>query len=266
MEIKAYKEVFIIFSQTSLVVEFCENQKMKFLNQAKLSDYGLKKENSFELKSIGITRYLGIYIEDPASELIEANWVTMREIYRHMDSKEIGIAGYALQNYFWDLKTVYCGQCKTLLQKNPQDSGKNCSNCSNIYYPQVSPAIIVGVIKDDKILLGLNSRHVKKRSFSVLAGFVDQQESLEDCVRREVFEEVGIKVKNIRYFGSQPWPFPDSLMIGFFAQYDSGEITPDNIEILEADWYDKDNLPVTPEVISIAGKMIEWFKNNTLYP
>ena len=97
--------------------------------------------------------------------------------------------------------------------------------------------------------------------FSVLAGFVEPGETLEDCVKREIREEVGITVKNIRYFGSQPWPFPNSLMVGFVAEYAAGEITVDDIEIAEAAWFSRDNLPPIPPSISIARRLIDWFVN-----
>jgi NAD+ diphosphatase len=119
----------------------------------------------------------------------------------------------------------------------------------------------VAVLKNNKILLGRNKRF-KLPFYSVLAGFVEPGETLEQCVQREIREEVGITVKNIRYFGSQPWPFPDSLMIAFTAQYAGGDISLDGSEIIDAAWFAKDNLPKIPPRISIARQLIDWFIQN----
>ncbi|MFH1481427.1 MAG: NAD(+) diphosphatase, partial [Pseudomonadota bacterium] len=125
-------------------------------------------------------------------------------------------------------------------------------------YPRLSPAIIVAVLKNDQILLA-HSQRFPGQFYSVLAGFVEPGETLEECVQREVHEEVGITVKNIRYFGSQPWPFPDSLMIAFTAEYAGGEIRIDKSELTDAGWFSADHLPAVPSRISIARQLIDWF-------
>jgi NAD+ diphosphatase len=135
---------------------------------------------------------------------------------------------------------------------------KQCPQCGFVSFPRISPAIIVLVEHDGKALLARSPRF-KEGLFSTLAGFVEPGETLENAVRREVKEEAGINVKNIRYFGSQPWPFPDSLMIGFTAEYACGEITVDNNEILDARWFSADNMPEIPGKISISRALIDWF-------
>jgi len=130
---------------------------------------------------------------------------------------------------------------------------------SNTSYPRKSPAVIVSIVRDNKILLARSQKFSNVNMYSVLAGFVDPGESLEDCVRREIREEVRIEVKNIQYFGSQSWPFPDSLMVGFTAEYKSGEISIDNDEIDEAGWFSVSELPRIPRKISIARQLIDWF-------
>ena len=127
-----------------------------------------------------------------------------------------------------------------------------------LHYPRLSPAIIVAVINDNRILLAHADRFASGL-YSVLAGFVEPGEAFEECVKREVKEEVGIMVKNIRYFGSQPWPFPNSLMVGFTADYDSGKISIDGIEIKDAGWFKANDLPRIPGKISIARRLIDWF-------
>lgn len=130
--------------------------------------------------------------------------------------------------------------------------------CKRLEFPRLSPAIIVLIERDDTLLLARSARF-PAAFFSVLAGFVEPGESLEMAVHREVMEETGIAVNNIRYFGSQPWPYPDSLMLGFTAQYESGEIKIDGEEIVEAGWYRVDNLPQLPGKVSIARQLIDSF-------
>ncbi|MEQ8196475.1 MAG: NAD(+) diphosphatase, partial [Clostridiaceae bacterium] len=117
---------------------------------------------------------------------------------------------------------------------------------------------IVSVIKGDEILLAHNAQF-REGLYSVLSGFVEAGETFEECVKREVMEEVGIKVKNIKYFGNQPWPFPNSVMIGFTAEYESGEIKADGVEISDAGWFKKGNLPLIPDNLTIARKLIDDF-------
>jgi NAD+ diphosphatase len=143
----------------------------------------------------------------------------------------------------------------------PEERAKQCTACSSRVYPRISPAVIVAITREDKLLLARASRF-KTGMHSVIAGFVEPGETLEECVRREVSEEVGLEIKNIRYFSSQPWPFPDSLMIAFTAEYSSGEITVDNSEIVEANWYKADELPEIPGKASVARKLIDWFCEN----
>ena len=130
--------------------------------------------------------------------------------------------------------------------------------CGLVNYPEVSPAIIVAVTKGARILLA-RSRKFQTDFYSVLAGFVESRETLDQCVRREVKEEVGIDVENVRYFASQPWPFPNTLMVGFTADYASGAVTIDKLEITDARWFKADNLPVTPRAGTIARLLIDWF-------
>ena len=133
-----------------------------------------------------------------------------------------------------------------------------CASCGHLAFPKVSPAVIVQVTRGDEILLGRSRRH-PRASYSVLAGFVDPGESLEDAVRREIGEEAGIRVRDIRYFGSQPWPFPDSLMVGFTAVWDGGEIANLDQELDDLGWFAAGSLPPVPPSYSIARALIDDF-------
>ena len=171
------------------------------------------------------------------------------------------LLGRAFQIVRWNKMNKFCGRCGSLTENSEKERAKVCPSCGSIFYPRISPAIITAIVRDNKILLAHN-KNFKGGRHSVIAGFVETGETFEDCVRREIMEEVGIKVKNIKYFGSQPWPFPDSLMIGFTAEYESGEICVDGVEIDHADWYSKDQIPEVPGKVSIAGHLINWFVEN----
>jgi NAD+ diphosphatase len=185
--------------------------------------------------------------------------------FRTVSQKEIAwtsIAGFHLMN--WYSHNKYCGNCGTAtLQKN-DERAIICPGCKTVFYPKISPAVIVAITCGNKILLARNS-NFPGQWYSLIAGYVDIGESLEECVIREVKEEVGLDVKNIRYYKSQPWPFSGSLMIGFTAEADDLQpVCIDNKEIAEAAWFTKGNLPNHPSNISIAGEMIGKFENGEL--
>lgn len=184
--------------------------------------------------------------------------MALRQVFRRFQVDGVQAAGLAGHLLAWHRNHQYCSRCGKPNEDKEDERAKKCPSCGLINYPRLSPAIIVSVVRDGKILLARSTRFPED-FYSVLAGFVEPGETLEDCVRREVLEEVGISVKNIRYFGSQPWPFPDSLMVGFTAQYAAGEIKEDGIEISHADWFSKESLPRIPPKISISRELIDRF-------
>lgn len=183
---------------------------------------------------------------------------SLRKLFGIIDESLFWAASRALQIVDWDVTHKFCGACGTTTTKKVDENAKVCPNCGLISYPRISPAIIVAITRGDEILLAKN-KGFRANFYSVIAGFVEPGETLEECLKREVREEVGIEVKSINYFGSQPWPFPNSLMVGFTAEYDKGEIIIGEDELLEAAWYTVDNLPPIPNKISIAGRLIDWF-------
>ena len=182
----------------------------------------------------------------------------LRPLFNVIPEDMFWLAGRAIQIIDWDRTHQYCGRCGHQMGQVPGERAKICPECQLTQYPRLSPAIIVAVVKDDQILLA-NSSRFSQELYSVIAGFVEPGETFEDCVRREVKEEVGIEVKDIRYFGSQPWPFPNSLMVGFTAKYAGGDIAVDHVEVVKAGWFTSDNLPMIPGKVSIARKLIDWF-------
>ncbi len=200
-----------------------------------------------------------------AAELPDANQVSdgfdlkgLRETFDRLEEELIWIAGRANQLVDWSRNHQFCGQCGQPTEDKSEERAKICPACGLVNYPRLSPAVIVAVVKGDRLLLASNKRF-KSGYYSVLAGFVEPGETLEECVAREIKEEVGISVKNVRYFGSQPWPFPNSLMVAFLADYADGEINADPSEIADAAWFTADNLPSIPPRITIARHLIDWF-------
>jgi len=185
----------------------------------------------------------------------------LRALGSVIDEELFMLAGRASQILYWDKLSRYCGRCGAPTRMKEDERAKKCDACGNVIYPRISPAIIIAIIKDDQILLAHN-KNFRPGLYSVLAGFMEPGEEFEDTALREVCEEVNIKIKNIRYFGSQSWPFPDSLMVGFLAEYESGEIVVDGHEIEHADWFYRDHLPEIPNTVSISGRLIRWFRDN----
>ena len=158
----------------------------------------------------------------------------------------------------WQETNRFCGTCGAAMTRhaNPAENAFVCPACGYLAYPKICPAVIVLVTKGDKILLQRNSLY-GLNNWTLVAGFVDPGENFEDAVRREIAEEASIEVKDIRYFGSQSWPFPSTVMVGFRAEYASGTLTPDGEEVLKSDWFDKDHLPEIPHPGSIARQLID---------
>jgi NAD+ diphosphatase len=186
----------------------------------------------------------------------------LRPLYPQLDEIMFSLAGRAVQITAWDRTHQFCGQCGSPTETLAHERAKHCPHCGLSSYPRLSPAIIIAVVRPtesgSRLLLARNHRFPAGR-YSVIAGYVEPGETLEECAHREVFEEVGIRIKNVRYFGSQPWPFPNSLMIGFSADYDDGEFALEAAEIAEAGWFAADALPGLPPKMSIARRLIDQF-------
>ncbi len=182
----------------------------------------------------------------------------LRQVYGLIDEDLFPLAGRALQIVEWDRTHRYCSRCGSPMGTRAAERAKECPRCGLLAFPRLSPAVIVLVERDKELLLA-RPYHFSPGMYSVIAGFVEPGETLEEAVVREVREEVGIAIKDVKYFGNQPWPFPNSLMLGFTASYAGGEISLDDTEIEDARWFTADNLPALPGKISIARKLIDWF-------
>jgi NAD+ diphosphatase len=180
----------------------------------------------------------------------------LRRLFGAMDEQLLAVAGRAFQIAEWARTHRYCGACATPMNIVADERCFKCPACSHISYPRISPAMMVLIKRGVAILL---ARHLASPTgrFTALAGFVEPGESIEDAIHREVFEEVGLQVKDLRYFASQSWPFPHSLMIAFTAEYAGGELVLDRNEIAEARWFGPDDeFPEIPPGVSIASALI----------
>lgn len=162
----------------------------------------------------------------------------------------------AAQLAVWHEQHRFCGRCGAALIQHAEDLAKSCESCGLSQYPRISPCIIVLVTRGDRCLLA-HAPHYPPGRYSTLAGFIEAGETAEAAVAREIREEVGIEVQNVRYFKSQSWPFPHALMLGFFADYHAGEVAPDGIEILDARWFSRAELPDLPPSFAISAHLIE---------
>jgi NAD+ diphosphatase len=178
-----------------------------------------------------------------------------------------GPVGRMLRAYHiaqWRQDSVFCGSCGTKNIDAPDELARHCPACGRREYPRISPAIITIIINDDGRALLAHNKKFADGLYSLIAGFNEAGESLEATVAREIREEVGLEVRDITYIASQPWPFPNSLMLGFTAHYTSGEIRPDGVEIEDAKWFTRDNLPRIPGNGSVSRYLINRWLNNSL--
>lgn len=206
-------------------------------------------ENGYKVKAFSINTAI---INDSQYEMCK-----LRESFYKL-SKELYIkAGKCYELLYWDKNTAFCGICGGM----NTNISKLCTNCGKEFWPQLSTAVIVLVQRGEEVLL-VHSRNFKTNFYGLIAGFVETGETLEEAANREVLEETGIKIKNLRYFSSQPWPYPCGLMVGFFAEYDNGRLHLQKSELSKGHWFSKNNLPTIPEPLSIARIMIDnWLKN-----
>lgn len=258
---------FTLLSQTSLESNFDENKILRlFFRNAELLviESGTLPAATTNVAAddvivVGRWNSQLIAVERVATDALApqgARWAGLRSLFGVMADDLVAIAGRASQIAEWDRSHRYCGVCATPTTRDENERARRCPACGHTAYPRISPAMMCLVTRGNEILLARNVNFPAGR-YSALAGFLEAGESIEDAVHREVVEEVGIKVSNLRYFSSQSWPFPHSLMIAFTAEYESGELTPNGHEIADASWFDGDALPQLPPRISIARALID---------
>ena len=251
------KALWFIFRGREILLKVNKNPSgiPKLLDPSELGLSGLREQYLGTLK--GVHCY-SLELPDNTKPPEGMKFVDLRQAYSEINESWFALVNKAVQVVEWDRTNQFCSRCGTKTLQKPKERGKECPACGELFYPRISPAIIVLIRKGDEVLLA-RSPNFPQGLYSLIAGFVEPGESAEDAVVREVREEVGIEIKNIRYFGTQAWPFPNSLMIGFTAEYASGKIKPDRIEIEDAHWFSDKELPVLPGKISISRKLIDHF-------
>jgi NAD+ diphosphatase len=205
---------------------------------------------------LGAAPCVAINLADNAGEPAGMRYVGLRTLFFKIPEPLLALAARAFQVVYWDRTHRFCGRCGTPTRDRTDERSKECPACGLVAYPRVSPAMMALVTRGREILLARAHRFAPGM-YSALAGFVEAGETIEDCVRREVREEVGVEVGELTYFASQSWAFPHSLMIAYTAEYAGGEIRCDDAEIAEARWFPADALPYLPPSVSIARRLIE---------
>lgn len=215
----------------------------------------LKEWNYITTLHTGADEIKIIRLDNPVVGKEGVQMVGLRKTHAILNPEDYQLAGKGAELLYWDQNTRFCGVCGGT-NNWMTDISKKCTECGKEWWPSAATAIIVRIQRDDRILL-VRSRNFRGNHYGLVAGFLETGESLEQCVQREVKEEVGIKMKNLRYFGSQPWPYPFGLMVGFTADYDGGELRLQKEELCEGDWFTRENMPDIPDKASIARRLID---------
>ncbi len=226
-----------------------------------LTELGLSPATVHHLGSLDGEPLFGVELPNGHPLPEGASVVGLRALAERVDPSTWAAASFGAQVIYWDCTTRHCGICGgPTSQRDPRERAKHCPRCDHSVWPRVSPCVIVRVTDDAGRLLLVRQPSWSPGRYSLVAGFVEAGETLEQCVRRELREETGVEVTDIAYVASQPWPFPHQLMVGFSARYASGEVRPTDPEIDAAGWFAPDALPeLPPSGISIARRMIEGY-------
>jgi NAD+ diphosphatase len=241
------------YRETKLLVVDTESPALPTV--ATLSAAGLSGAVHY-MGALAGTHCVSVTLADDAAEIEGHRYAGLRSLFFALPEPLLALAARAFQIAEWERTHRYCGRCGMPTRDKSGERAKECPACGHIAYPRVSPAMMVLVTRGRELLLA-RAQRFPGAMYSALAGFVEPGETIEDCIRREVREEVGVDVDRITYFGSQSWAFPHSLMIAFTAEYAGGELAPDQGEIADARWFALDALPELPSAVSIARRLIE---------
>jgi len=228
-----------------------------------ISDFdqtNLEPSNLFYIGTLADQPCFAGTIDDDSPLTDDYQLTEARSLFGIMDQGTEEALARARGITFWNMTNKYCSRCGTGFTTESTEPLKKCPSCGFTAYPRITPAVIILIRKGETILLAHN-RRFPANLYSCVAGFVEAGESLEDAAKREIMEETGIQVGGLNYFGSQPWPFPNSLMVAFLADWTGGEIKLEDDDISDAKWFSRDNLPELPMKGSISRMMIDWFIN-----
>ena len=259
--------LFIIFKDRKVLYDL--DQKTFLFNSSylKFENYsfeliGIGKKDGMNIYSVDISDHHFLFEEQGYLSLVEYE---IRHLFSMLSPYDLSLLGRANQLMHWIKSNKHCGYCGSIKTFSESEEALFCKCNNTMIYPTISPCVLALIYKENKILLARNALF-PEGLFSALAGFIEVSETAEECVQREVLEEVSLKVKNVKYFGSQSWPFPSQLMLAYICEYESGEINVDGKEIVEADWYDMDNLPNTPPNSTLSGTLINSYVSDHSKP
>jgi len=222
-----------------------------------LAEFLTDSDRPVLVEKAGDERFIAVHVDSESQRPADADFVPLREILLSCAEGEFRIPGLGNQLVSWYLSHRFCGSCGYPTEPHTAERALICSSCEQSWYPRINPCVIVLVSDGERLLLARHTRY-RFKMYSCLAGFVEAGETPEETVAREVREEAGIEIANIRYIKSQSWPFPSQLMLGFFADYVSGELQPEPGEIEELRWFTPQQLPSIPAAgISVAGQLIQ---------
>ena len=249
--------LFIIFNNNKVFYDlsdktFLLNSSFLHFTNYNFKKIGIAEDNGLNIYAADISGEPFNLSEQGYKSLVEYD---LRHLISTLDENEMNLVGRANQLLHWLKSNKHCGYCGLKKKFDEKEEAMFCS-CNNVMtYPTISPCILALIKKDNQILLARNSLF-PKGLYSALAGFIEVSETAEETVEREIYEEVSLKVKNIKYFGSQSWPFPSQLMLAYTCEYDSGTIQVDGHEIVDAKWFDIKDLPNTPPNSTLSGRLI----------
>jgi NAD+ diphosphatase len=249
---EAREAVWFVFREARLLVAEADNTL-----PASLELLGLAPLRTQYLGTLGARHVFAADLAPEAETPAGWRWSDLRSLFGRLAVDEYALAGRALQLVEWERTHQFCGRCGARTEMRSDERSRQCPACGLVVYPRLAPAVMALVRRGRDELLLARSPRFPAGMYSALAGFVEPGETLEQCLHREVQEEVGIRVSGLRYFASQPWPFPHSLMIAFMCAWADGEIRVDALEIEDAKWFRITDLPQLPQPISIARRLID---------
>lgn len=253
-------DMYFLFDQNRMMVKKGKKY-LDIIRYKDIANMNIKIDNVQYMGKLNGENCFSAGIKKTDSSIDDSQFMDLKSLMLVLDESLFLVASKSYLLLNWEKTHKYCGVCGFPMKRKESLSERAliCPKCGYTTWPRTSPAIIVAVTKGDKLLLAHN-KNFSHGMYSVIAGFVELGETFEQCVKREAFEEVGIQIDNIKYFGSQPWPFPNSMMVGFTAEYSGGQIVEDGKEIVHADWFSKDEIPgMYRESKSIGSELIKWF-------
>lgn len=255
MHLTEKQPAYLLFKENAALIPE-ESDTIRPLNS---KEWARLSHNAKDVIQFG-DHYFAVEAEPSFNGVHGFTWLSLRSLFNRIGNGHFTPWSQAFQLLTWSRSHQYCGSCGGRTQLHPSQPARFCPVCNETFYPRISPCIIVLITRGDHILLARAAKF-KKKIYSTLAGFIEIGETAEQTIHREIYEEVSIRVQNLTYFGSQPWPFPGQLMLGYFAEYESGEIQVDGDEIVDAHWFHALKLPEIPNKETIAGQLIRTYVN-----